>query len=97
MDFVVSTCILHFIVATSNLSVKIVKHLLSPHRVTHTIHNCKGLCKVGGAPAPGAPLLPTPLYSLQGADSKKRYKQKITLFEGQDPYVMIKNNQPVIF
>ena len=32
-------------------------------------------------------------YSLQGADSKKRYKRKITLFEGQDPYVMV-NNQP---
>ena len=33
-------------------------------------------------------------YSLQGADSKKRYKQKILLFEGQVPYEMVKNNQP---
>ena len=30
-------------------------------------------------------------YSLQDVH-KKRYKQKISLFEGQDPYVMVKNN-----
>ena len=32
-------------------------------------------------------------YSLLSADSKKQYKQKITLFEGQNSYVMVKNNQ----
>ena len=54
-------CILHFIV---QVKCKIVKHLLSPHTCTHTlaIHKLQRSVKSGGAPAPGAPLLPTPLY-----------------------------------
>ena len=59
----------------------------------HTAHSCC-MAKTSLAPVGN---LSVYYYSLQGADSKKRYKRKITLFEGQDPYVMVKNNQPVIF
>ena len=64
MDFVVNTCILHFIV---QVKCKIVKHLLSPHTCTHTLASYTQTAKVcekwgGGAPAPSAPLLPTPLH-----------------------------------
>lgn len=31
-------------------------------------------------------------YGLQDSDSRKRYKQKLRLFQGQDPYVMLKEN-----
>ena len=31
-------------------------------------------------------------YSLQDAEIKKLYKQKITLFDGQDPYTLSRNN-----
>ena len=32
-------------------------------------------------------------YTLQDTDSRKRYKQKLSLFEGIDPNVMLKKNQ----
>ena len=60
MDFVVSTCILHFIV---QVKCKIVKH--HTHAYTLAIHKLQRSVKSGGgggAPAPGAPLLPTPLH-----------------------------------
>ena len=45
MDFVVSTCILHFIVQVK---------CKNSEALQRSVHS-------GGAPAPGAPLLPTPL------------------------------------
>ena len=32
-------------------------------------------------------------YTLQDTDGRKRYKQKLSLFEGIDPNVMLKKNQ----
>ena len=58
MDFVVSTCILHFIVQVKCKNSEALT--ITTQSDTHYTQLQRSV-QSGGAPAPGAPLLPTPL------------------------------------
>ena len=59
MDFVVSTCILHFIVQVKCKNSEALT--ITTQSDTHYTQLQRSVQSGGGAPAPGAPLLPTPL------------------------------------
>ena len=59
MDFVVSTCILHFIVQVKCKNSEALT--ITTQSDTHYTQLQRSV-QSGGAPAPGAPLLPTPLH-----------------------------------
>ena len=69
MDFVVSTCILHFIVQVKcKNSEALTITTQSDTHYTQLERSVQSGGGGGGAPAPGAPLLPTPLSHKQSTE-----------------------------